>query len=145
VGNIKGLPNAEKAYYDVKFSKFNTTKKDILALLPKNTLPDNIQLPDAINTSGFFKGSVNNFSSHLNTKTNKGNADITASMTGKGKSYNVKAKLDALDIGYILNQPDNIGKITMQATANGSGLDYKTMNTSVNANVLSADIKGLHL
>lgn len=141
-GNIKGLPNTERAFYDIKLNRFNTTKKDILSLLPVNTIPDNIQLPDAINTSGFFKGTMNSFSSRLNAKTNKGNADITANVTGKGKTYDLKAALNAVDLGYILKQQENFGKVTMQAKAKGSGMDYKTMNTVVAANVVSADVKG---
>ncbi|QEC68769.1 translocation/assembly module TamB [Panacibacter ginsenosidivorans] len=141
-GKIKGLPNAETAYYDMQFSKFNTTKKDILAVLPDNTLPDNIQLPDAINTSGFFKGTINNFSSHLKANTNKGNADLVADVAGKGKTYNIKATLKEVDIGYIFKQPENFGTVTMQVSAKGNGVDYKTMNTVLNANVNSATVNG---
>lgn len=142
-GNVKGLPDARNAYYDVTLNKFNTSKKDLLSLLPANTLPDNIELPDVINTSGYFKGTINDFNSHINAKTNKGNADIIASLAGKEKNYQVKASLDAVDIGYILKQPDSLlGKVTMKATAKGSGLDYKTMNTVVDANVASAHVKG---
>jgi hypothetical protein len=141
-GNIKGLPDAKNAYYDVKLNKFNTTKKDILSFVPAKTLPESIELPDVINVTGYFKGTMNNFGSHINAKTNKGNADVTATMTGKGKSYNVKAELNAVDLGYILKQQDSLGKITMKATAKGSGFDYKTMNTVVDANVASADVRG---
>ena len=142
-GNIKGLPNADKAYYDIKLNRFNTTRKDILAFVPKNTLPESIALPDVIQTSGFFKGTMNDFNSRLNARTNKGNADIIANMAGKGKSYNVKANLNALDLGYILKQPDTVlGKISMTATAKGSGFDYKTMRADIEANVTSADVKG---
>jgi hypothetical protein len=141
-GNIRGLPDAKNAYYDIKLNKFNTTKKDILALLPANTLPDNIELPEVINATGYFKGTMNDFNSHINAKTNKGNADVTANMKAKGKSYNVKAELNAVDLGYILKQQDSLGKITMKASAKGNGFDYKTMNTVVDANVASADVMG---
>lgn len=141
-GNIRGLPDAKNAYYDVKLNKFNTTKKDILALLPPKTLPDSIQLPEAINTSGYFKGTLNDFNGQLNAKTDKGNADVTASMTGKGKTYKVKAVLDDVDLGYILTQPQNFGKVTLEANADGGGTDYKTMNTVLNAKVVSAEVKG---
>lgn len=142
VGNIKGLPDAERAYYDIKLNRFNTTRKDVLALLPKNTMPDNIQLPDAINTSGFFKGTMNNFNSRLNAKTNKGNADLIANITGKGRTYDIKTALHAVDLGYILKQPENVGKVSMKANVKGSGMDYKTMQTSIAANIISADVKG---
>lgn len=141
-GNVKGLPDSKNAYYNIDFSRLNTTKKDIIALLPKNTLPNTIELPDVINTSGYFKGTVNSFNGRLNAKTNKGNADITTGMTDKGKSYNIKAILSNVDLGYILKQPDNFGKVSLQASAKGSGMDYKTMNTVLNATVSSADVKG---
>lgn len=141
-GNIKGLPDAKNAYYDVKLNKFNTTKKDLLALIPKNTLPDNIEIPDVMTTTGYFKGTMDNFNSHINAKTNKGNADVTAKLAGKGKSYNVNADLNNVDLGYILKQDSLLGKISMKASAKGSGFDYKTMNTIVDANVESADVKG---
>jgi len=140
-GNIKGLPDAKKTYYNLQLAKFVTTKKDIESIAPKNSIPSNIRLPEKLSAKGFFKGTIENFSGKLNAQTTNGNADITGSMSNGGKSYSVKAVLNKLDLGYILKQEENLGKISLEANATGSGFDYKTMTAKISARLLEGEIK----
>ncbi|MEP7319159.1 MAG: translocation/assembly module TamB domain-containing protein [Panacibacter sp.] len=140
-GNIKGLPDAKNTYYNLQLQKFVTTKKDIENLAPINSIPANIRIPERLSAKGSFKGTMRNFAAKLNTQTTNGSADITGSMSNGGKSYTAKILLSKLDLGYILKQETNLGKITLQANATGSGFDYKTMTAKVNAKLLEGEIK----
>lgn len=139
--HLKGLPDTKRAYYDVTINQFTSTKRDILSIVPPKTIPDNVNLPDRFALSGFFKGGMNAFVTKLGLKTNKGNADIDASMK-PGEVYTVKANLQNIDAGYLTKQPQNVGVISANLTASGSGLDIKKANAKYNLNVVSAQVKG---
>ena len=139
--HLKGLPDAKRAYYDVNINQFTSTKKDILSVTPPNTIPSNINLPDRFALSGFFKGGMKSFITKLGLKTNKGNVNVEGNMK-PGDVYAIKANLQNVDAGYLTKQPQNVGLITANLTANGSGLDIKKANANYNLNVVSAQVKG---
>ncbi len=140
-GRLQGLPDTKRAYYNVNINQFTSTKKDILSLLPPKTLPDNFNLPDRFALNGFFKGSTSAFNTQLALKTNKGNININGSMKPHDV-YAINAKLQNVDAGYLLKQPQNIGKITANVTASGVGFDMKKANAKYNLDVASAQVKG---
>ncbi len=140
-GRLQGLPDTKRAYYNVKINQFSSTKRDILSLLPPKTLPDNVNLPDRFGLSGFFKGSTSAFNTQLALKTNKGNIDIDGSMK-PGDVYAVNAKLQKVDAGYLIKQPENVGTITATLTASGAGFDMKKANAKYDLDVISAEVKG---
>lgn len=140
-GRLQGLPDTKRAYYNVKINQFTSTKRDILSLLPPKTLPDNINLPDRFALTGFFKGSTRAFNTQLALKTNKGNINVDGSMK-PGNVYAVNAKLRDVDAGYLMKQPDNLGRITADLTASGKGIDIKKANAQYNLDVASAEVKG---
>lgn len=141
-GNIKGLPDAEKAFYDLRLQRFATTAKDITAVTPRNTLPSNIRIPEAIELKGAFKGTMNDFNAALQGKTTRGGMNVMAVLKGKGKAYDIKAALDKVDLGYILKQEKNVGRISVTADAAGSGFDYKTMTANANIKLVEGNVKG---
>ncbi len=140
-GNIKGLPDTKRTYYDVKIAKLTSTKNDILSFLPPKTLPDNVRLPDNLSLTGFVKGSMNAFNTQLALHTNRGNVDVKGTMNAN-KVYSAKATLTNVDVGYLAKQDTLVGKITMTANVNGAGLDPKTANIHYDVNIASAQIKG---
>jgi hypothetical protein len=54
-GTIKGLPDINKAYFDVNIEKFESGAKDIAGFVPKGTVQFN-QLPAVFKLNGNFKG-----------------------------------------------------------------------------------------
>ncbi len=140
-GHLKGLPDAKNAYYDVNINQFTSTKKDILSLAPPNSLPNTFNLPDRFALNGFFKGGMKAFATRLALKTNKGNITVDGSMK-PGNAYAIKANLQNVDAGYLSKQPQNVGIITANISAIGSGFDIKKANEKYNVDVVSAQVKG---
>jgi len=140
-GTIKGLPDTKRTYYNVKINQFSSTKKDILSLLPPKTLPDNVNLPDRFALNGFFKGSMSAFNTQLALKTNKGNINLDGSMK-PGDVYAIKARLQNVDAGYLIKQPQNVGIVTLNLTASGIGFDIKKADAKYDLDVVSAQVKG---
>jgi TamB, inner membrane protein subunit of TAM complex len=143
-GLIRGLPNAGKAYYDITISSLRTSKNDLYRLIPAKSLPESIRLPQNISANGKFTGTVKRFYVQLHTTTSEGSADVKGNLDLDRKTYDLTASTRAMDLGYILKQDSLLGKITLDATAKGSGFDPKKMNSVFHANLLDADIKDYH-
>ncbi|TDE05415.1 translocation/assembly module TamB domain-containing protein [Flavobacterium hiemivividum] len=136
-GTITGLPDTQKAYFDLDIKEFASTAKDFNTFLPKETIPNSMRLPAAFNASGTFKGTINNFSTNLDLKSSFGPAKIIAAFDQRIKNkekYDVKAKLENFDLGKLIKN-NSIGKISLNATVKGSGLDPKTANAAVKGTI----------
>lgn len=140
-GTIKGLPDANKAYFNLHIAYARTTAADLNTLLPAGTLPNTIRVPEVMGIKGLFNGGMNDFKTNLQIATSRGVADVNGTIRGMGKSYNMDAAVGSLDLAYILKDP-SMGKVTAKALVNGSGFDPKTMVANVKAKVISAGFNG---
>ncbi|MFD2941299.1 translocation/assembly module TamB domain-containing protein [Flavobacterium notoginsengisoli] len=139
-GKIAGLPDAQKAYYDLNIKKISSTAKDINMFVPAGTIPKNIQLPSQLNLQGKFKGSVQNFKTNLALNSSFGNAKVDAlfdQRIKKREKYDATVSLNEFDLGRLIKN-DSIGKITLKAKVKGNGLDPKTANAFVDGIVQKA-------
>lgn len=140
-GRITGLPNVEKAYFDLTIRDFKTTSRDIAMLVPLGTLPSNLQLPNQVALRGTFKGAINNFNTNLHLNTSSGNAKIKAAFDQRTKNrerYNADVVLDNFDLGRLLRN-DSIGRISLDAKIKGVGLDPKTADATLDGKIIKAD------
>lgn len=139
-GKIKGLPDMNKLYADLNIKQFSLTKQDLLVVIPKNTLPTNIELPNRIQANGKFTGSLTNFNTGFNINTDMGSAKLLANMKGpKGKEqYAANINLNNFNVGKLLKQQAQLGRVTAKATVRGTGLDPKKANLKINGQILSA-------
>ncbi len=140
-GNIKGLPDMEKAYFDLTIKNFQSTAKDINSFVPKGTIPSNIQLPSTFAAKGFFKGGINNFNTNLALASNYGMAKINAGFDQRIKNkekYNAIVDINNFDVGKLIKN-DSLGKITLKANVKGIGLDPKTATATLDGTLVKAD------
>jgi hypothetical protein len=139
-GTIKGLPNVEKAYFDLNIKEFKSTAKDIKGFIPAGTIPSNIQLPANFAANGYFKGGINNFNTNLALSSSFGNAKVKAKFDQRVKNkeqYQADISLDNFNIGKLI-QNDSIGSISLKANIKGIGLDPKTATAKLDGEVLKA-------
>ncbi|WP_375563229.1 translocation/assembly module TamB domain-containing protein [Bernardetia sp. OM2101] len=57
-GNIKGLPDVEKIYADIKVNKLTSSRSDLQKLVPNGTLPAGYNFPQKIFMTASAKGSM---------------------------------------------------------------------------------------
>ena len=141
-GTIKGLPKVATTAYDINVQNFQTTKSDLVKLMPPNTIPTNIRIPELIKLSGSFKGLATNFNTRLLLQTSKGAATLTGFLNSSKKTYDLRGSLNNVDVGYLIKQDSMLGRVTMNFAAKGSGFKPATLTTNATANVRSAFIKG---
>ncbi len=139
-GTVKGLPDVNKTFLDLNIKQFSLTKSDLLVVIPKKTLPTNIELPNKIVANGKFKGSMTNFNTGFNINTDMGSAKLMATMKGpKGKeSYTANLSLNNFNVGRLLKMQKTLGRITVKANVTGTGLDAKTAAAKLNGQLISA-------
>ncbi|MEO6218959.1 MAG: hypothetical protein ABIO81_00920, partial [Ginsengibacter sp.] len=134
-GTLKGLPDPKKFQADLSIPYFNTTRNDIVSVLPKGTLPANIQLPQTMSASGRLKTSMNDLVSDLTIKTSDGSAKLTGSVTNfadpKRVKYNMAVNAYAINLGSIMKDPKTYGMFSGNFKAVGSGFDPNTANAKI--------------
>jgi hypothetical protein len=141
-GKITGLPDVKKSYFDLNIQNFESTSSDLNLFLPKGTLPQNIRMPEHFGVKGKFKGTINNFSTNLLAISTYGNAKIKATFDQRIKNkekYQADAELTNFNLGKLLKQEAKMGRISLHAKVNGTGLNPKTATASLKGTILKAD------
>lgn len=141
---LVGLPDVEKAWFDLDIREIRTTAKDILTFVPKGTIPPNIKLPSQIALSGSFSGKLNNMVADVKLGSSYGRASVKGKFDGRLKNrevYDANVVLDNFDVGKLISN-DSIGKISLRAKVKGKGLDPKTMTASLDGKLLKAGFNG---
>lgn len=137
-GVLKGMPDVKKMYADLNINKLQTSRHDILSLLPKNTLPSNISLPMALNAHGVVRGDMNNLYTDLSINSTSGGTQLKGTLkniTDKNKaSYDVTLKTRNLQLGA-LSQNAQLGVLTTDVTAKGHGYDPQTANATFDGSI----------
>ncbi|MEP6928137.1 MAG: translocation/assembly module TamB domain-containing protein [Ginsengibacter sp.] len=130
-GIIKGLPDPKKLYADLTIKSFRTSKNDILSLVPKNTLPPNITLPESLSASGHVKGGMNNLYTDVAINTSLGGAKIKGTLvniTDKVKAkYDLVVNARSLQLGTLMQNP-KLGLLTADIKVKGNGFKPETAN-----------------
>lgn len=143
---MKGLPDVNKAYFDINIVDFTTSSRDIAKLAPAGSIPPNVSIPEKMNLKGTFKGGMTNFDTKMQLRSSYGAVDLVAAMkNGEHKCkeiYTANIKANDLNVGALTKQPQMVGKITMDANLKGVSLDPKKASIQFNGNLTKAYVKG---
>ena len=139
-GRIIGLPDVNKAYFDLNIKDLQSGAKDLNGILPPGTIPNSIQMPSKFTAVGTFMGTITNFNTNMNLVSSFGNAKINGTYDRRIKNqdrYDAKMELANFDLGKFIKN-DSIGKVTLKANIKGSGSNLKTATASINGTILKA-------
>ncbi len=142
---MHGLPDVNKASFDLTINDFNTSRSDIARLAPKGTIPANVSIPENINLKGSFKGGVKNFNTKMALRSSYGAADLNAVFNGARKgheTYTADVKLHDLNVGALTKQPQTVGMISLNAHVKGAGINPKNLSLQFSGELASAYVKG---
>ncbi|MEP7251578.1 MAG: translocation/assembly module TamB domain-containing protein, partial [Ginsengibacter sp.] len=142
-GVIRGLPDPKKLYADIDIKKFQTSRNDITALVPPNTLPPNITLPESFSAFGKVKGGMNDLYTDLTLNSTLGGAQLKGTLVNitdqKNAKYDLALKARNLDIGRLMQNPQ-LGMVTGDIVAKGHGFDPQTANASFNGAIANVTL-----
>ncbi|HXB08050.1 MAG TPA: AsmA family protein, partial [Puia sp.] len=130
---------------DLDIRNLSGSRNALIALLPKNTLPDNISIPARFSLHGHLAGGMDDLNSDLTLITSSGN--ILLKETAKnfrsttGAAYNLDLQTKALQLGVILQDSAQWGAVTADFRVRGTGLDIHSANSSFSGNIKAATYK----
>ena len=145
-GTLKGLPDVNKFQAELNIAYLNTTKRDILSVLPKNTIPSNITLPDRMSMKGKIKGGAENLYANVTIASNLGNVAVNGTFQNlkspKTMKYNATVTATNLNLGVILQDPKTYGTVSLSLNLQGQGTDFTTANIKLNGSSMSFTYNG---
>ena len=145
-GQITGLPDINKTSLNVNVKELFITKKDLLKIAPKGSIPNTIELPEKVAIVGIIKGKLANLFLDTKLKSDVGNASFKGKLvniTGKkNQQYEGLITFQGFEMGKFLKKTGQIGKISLSAKIKGIGIDPKTMIASVDGTIKQAELKG---
>ncbi len=132
--SIKGLPDFNHSYLNLKLNRLYTTRADVMHVL-HDSMISSLELPRWINATGDFDGTLKAskvnilLQSDLGTIDASGNYDLTLH-----DSYDFRVTTKNLQVGKLIKQ-DAIDTLDLTVEVKGSGLTLETLDASVKANV----------
>ena len=144
--NMRGLPDVNKAYFDLTIADMTTSRTDIDKLVSPGMIPSSVSIPEDLNLKGTFKGGIKSFNTKMALRSSYGAIDLSAIMkNGNNKNtaaYSANIKVNELNVGALTKQPQMAGKVTLSANIKGTGLDPKKASLQFSGDVAAAYVKG---
>lgn len=148
--SMKGLPNWEETFMDMKIELAGTNKKDLDEILTDLTgkkvksIPEIVNKFGNINFNGYFTGFQNDFIAYGEFKTKLGRlrSDVNMKIDKKGTpSYSGNVKTYDFNIGDLLNEK-LLGRITSELNIKGKGTEVKELTEELKGQISYLDFKG---
>ncbi|GAB2544956.1 translocation/assembly module TamB domain-containing protein [Rufibacter soli] len=144
-GRIKGLPNPDNLAANLQINRLHTTASDVKSLLPAGTLPPNITLPPVMDIEGSFSGTMTAFDLDATARTSFGNAvakiDMSPGRAAGQERVQGNVRLQRFDLGKLMQDPA-LGRATMVANINGTGITPENMVAKIDGTVQSLEYGG---
>jgi translocation and assembly module TamB len=137
-GQIKGIPDMRHAVFKIKLEKLFTTKSDLFSVLPDSLRPKSIEIPDSLELSGDYLGTLRKSTINALIKSNfgrvsgSGKINLDTTITG---NYDVEIKATDVQTGKLLCQPKAMGKISLVAKIDGTGFKMQDLDSRVDLTV----------
>ncbi|WP_225871371.1 translocation/assembly module TamB domain-containing protein [Pedobacter cryotolerans] len=148
--SLKGLPNWEETFMDMKIEMAGTNKKDLDEILTDITgkkvksIPAIVNKFGNVNFNGSFTGFQNDFIAYGEFKTQLGRikSDVNMKIDGKGNpSYTGNVKTYDFNLGELLGEK-SLGRITSALYVKGKGIDVKDLSEQLKGDITYIDFNG---
>ncbi len=138
--NLTNIQDPKNIKYDLAFTNVAFNKTLIEGFIPPAAL-EQINLPQQISATGKFSGNTENVVMDLKAKSSYGPLTVKGYIknikTPERANYDLYVTTRGFALGKLIKQDSIIGNVAGAFIAKGTGFDYKTMNSSINANIAS--------
>ncbi|GAB4023583.1 translocation/assembly module TamB domain-containing protein [Spirosoma migulaei] len=125
----KGLPDMDKTTVNFAFTPSVVNMADIRQYYPDSSFNKTIQKLGTASFAATFVGAFDDFKTKGTFKTNIGNVtgDLALKLANKTEqtTYTANLKAENLDLGQLIDQPDEFGKLDGEGRITGKGTDLK--------------------
>jgi TamB, inner membrane protein subunit of TAM complex len=138
--NFKNYTIPSKLKYAIDAKNLFATKKLMQGFLPPSLL-QSINVPAQINATGILDGDVNNIAMDVQLNSSYGKITLNGFINNFTKPtqamYDLQIMTPNFNIGQLIKQDTVLGNVAGTFVAKGIGFDYKTMQSSIKADVAS--------
>lgn len=145
-GQLQHLDQPREIYADLIIRELRSGGTDLNRILPKNTVPSNIRIPERLSLAGRFRGNATDLNTSLQFSSSAGAVVINGRVKNPADkylaTYDARIALRQLDVGMIM--PDTgalLGILNGDVVARGTGYDPNTAEASLQAVFSKAVIK----
>ena len=138
--NLKNISDPAKLNYDLAFTRATVSRNVIQGFLPPALLK-HLSLPAQISAAGKFNGTQNDINANLKLGSSYGPLTVKGYIKNikdpKRAVYDLIISTPGFAIGRLIKQDSVLGNVAGTFVAKGTGFDYKTMRSSVKADIAS--------
>jgi translocation and assembly module TamB len=139
-GELKNLSNFNELNADIENLTFNSTRSDIINFISEKDL--GITIPRFINLKTNYVGTLQNFETKMLLTIPEGKVLVDGNYTQEDElSFSANIQVIDLKAGELLNNPQ-IGKITFNTIANGSGKSLNEMDATLDSKFSKLELNG---
>jgi TamB, inner membrane protein subunit of TAM complex len=144
-GTVQHITDTKRIMADLDIRNMSGSRRGLVALLPARTLPSKITIPDQFALHGKLAGGMDDLRTDLVIATSSGSMALKGSIRQfrdmRQARYDLVLQTRGLDLGYILQDRQDWGRLTADIAARGTGFDPQTANAKLNGVLHEAVIK----
>jgi len=146
-GELKGLPDINETFIDVRATEAQTDKAELEKLFPEVSLPQQVSVFGKVSASGSYTGFIYDFVSYASIKTEIGGitSDLNLKIPMGGDttqpSYSGKLGLTDFNLGALFGQKI-VGTTTLDAEINGHSFDLNKIDAMLKASIAHIGLNG---
>lgn len=143
--SFNGLPDINTTFLQVDAKELTTNPQDLHKILPSVKLPIVMNELGKTSFKGHFTGFIRDFvadgvlQSEAGTLTTDVNMKFNQNYTHA--TYKGKIKTENLELGKLTQKPELLGKATIEAEVDGSGLTFEDLATRIKGSVKNIEFK----
>ncbi|MBT1690835.1 translocation/assembly module TamB domain-containing protein [Dawidia soli] len=137
-GTVKGLPDVQQTQLALQLTKLHTTRTDIQTVVADSVLPKSITLPEWLDLTGNFGGTLTAPVAKATLKTDLGSldADLALNLDSLAReNYRGSVSLNKFNLGKLLQQDSTLGILDLDASAQGRGLKLEDIDAALKLTV----------
>ncbi|PST82409.1 translocation/assembly module TamB [Pedobacter yulinensis] len=147
---VRGLPNWEETFLDLKIEMAGTNKRDLDEILGNTTgrktkvIPEIVAKFGNVNFNGSFTGFQNDFIAYGEFKTKLGRlvSDVNMKIDKKGEpSYSGNVSTYDFNLGDLLSEK-SLGRVTSKLYVKGRGTELNRLSEALTGDVAYIDFNG---
>ncbi|MFW5820324.1 MAG: translocation/assembly module TamB domain-containing protein, partial [Bacteroidota bacterium] len=128
-GDVKGLPDIENISGDLRIDSIYLSGNTSRYYFPDSIIPPQIYIPENFLLEAVAKGNTRLSNSVLEISSAAGglqaNLQLNMDKEKKREYFQAEVRSQGLDLGTIMQKPDTLGKVFMNASMKGSTSDFK--------------------
>src|SRR5690606_20703420 len=136
-GNIRNVSTPDNLSFDLTLEKFSTNSGDVMALVADTLLPQSLTLPQWVNITGDFSGTLVRPDILADLDSDMGAVHVDALLdldSTSDKGYTGNVRVIQFDLGKLIRQ-EGIGILDMEGSIEGSGMTMDDIDVDAKVQV----------